>query len=87
MPTPEVKEYPKTHLRAIIHNPSIDTSNETTLNSATKISKQRFLREVLPIVQSDCTKIITVDEFKKRKYVPREAVRKIFEKLKLERNT
>jgi hypothetical protein len=81
MPIPEIKEYTKTHLRAILANPNIDTSKEIVLDAAPKKSKERFYREVHPVIENHCKKIIALDAFKKIKIVPKNVVKILFEKL------
>lgn len=79
---PEVKEYSKTHLRAILCNPNIDTSNEDALNSTKyKLSNKRFYEKVHPVIETHCKKIIDLPTFKKIRKVPVPVVKVIFEKL------
>lgn len=80
---PTIKEYPKAHMRAILENPKIDTTDKKNLDKADKQSKPHFFKEVMPIVEKHCQHLITVADFKKAKIVPREVVKIIFEKLKI----
>lgn len=81
MPTPQVRDYSKPHLRAVLANPEIDTGNIQLLNAATKKDKRKFQAEVYPIVEQHCGKIISLQDFKKAKIVPHKVVRVIFQKL------
>lgn len=81
MPQPEVKEYPKTHLRAILHNPNIDVTSEKVLDAAPKQSYKRFYEKVHPVIEKHCAKIISLDNFKRIKIVPIPVVKVLFEKL------
>lgn len=81
MPLPIVKEYPKTHLRAILPDPSLDTTNKKILDQAPKMSYKRFYEKVHPIITNDCKKWISLEQFKKIKIVPIPVVKILFDKL------
>lgn len=75
------RDYTKKELRAIFENPAIDTRDAAALAKAPQQSKRRFLKEVLPVIETSCKKHTTVVEFKKMKVVPRNVVKILFDKL------
>lgn len=81
MPTPEVREYPKTALRALLLNPNADVSDEKKISAAPKKSYKRFYQEVNPVVEIHCAKLISLEAFKRVKIVPKKVVKILFEKL------
>ncbi len=81
MPQPPVKEYPKTHLRAILPDPTIDATNKKVLDTAPRMSYKRFYEKVNPVIEKHCKHLLTLDKWKQIKIVPIPIVKILFEKL------
>lgn len=71
----------KNELRAILANPSIDTTQSNWIAKANRLkSKREYMAIVYPIIEEHCIGIISLDDFKKRKIIPHKVVKIILEK-------
>lgn len=78
---PQIKSYPKAHLRALLYNPNLDCDNVEALSKAQKMDKRTFAKKVQPVIDRHCKKFLSVEEFNNLKIVPTKAVEVIFKHL------
>jgi hypothetical protein len=78
---PVARDLSKQELRAILCNPSIDTSKPGWETGARLMPKRDFQREVYAVVQTHCAHIITLEDFKRKHIVKRKVIDIIFQQL------